>query len=1064
MVFFILQPLLVKLIIRFERLAEYDLNPLNITNKSYMLRLSIVTILAFLVISLSGYSQRTTVERILQEDGLPCDLVKALAMDSSGFVWAVTDDGLAKIEGSNIVKADDPLQFFDMYKDILLSKNFGMVATADSGILALGQSYKGLQSGYLAQKSPIANLEHYKFPKTIYESNDSSLWIAFPEQIVRIKQKKSKEYRFPVKNHTYNFYRSYQFIEPGDEHFYMLSQKGYLHLYNEENDAFTEIPWNYAGTQIFYSLKITDQQYLIGCDEGLLQMNFENGEIRDVIDLGFDYPVSVITPKSANEFVIGTWKQGAYELRFENGKPVFEILQGSEEQIIMDILLDNQKQVWLATSSGIFIYRHMVFDLPFSELIGKNIRNVTPGLEGTILFSVDNLLYRIGSNNNLSMLLTVKEGEVTSIAVDKNRIFIGTSNGHIICRHTTGSNTHFDFSKQGEAIYSLAIDMNSDLWVLQSRSDAPTLLKMDKAGITLDLTPKINPEGDFNLNALKISPNGELFIAAGGINQYLYKYNYQTGVIENLSIPIKALGNELLWNFDLNFMDEQTLFLASHKGIYRYHDKTMEHLDLGFHTSKTIFAIISDKSERVWGNVHNGLLCYNNGITTLYNDADGLPNKMVNPGGLYVDNQNNLWVGTVSGWALSKLPTAMKTSSTPTITSIKKSGLIINGDEENRFLQNSLLHFTFASPDYPAKYTLYQYAMTEKSKPDNWIDIESKNEYLFFDYLKDGDYTLKIRAKTKGHYSWSEPVTYKFSVYKIWYTRPEIIISLNIFFLFLVYLYVRYRQVKSTKEKLKLEAIIADRTKDLKNQNEELVVAKEKVEEAIKTKDRFFSILGHDLSSPFNALIGYSKLLVQNPQMFDEEKKTQIYKDILKTSENTHKLLRNLLDWSLSQTGKLRISKELIDFNLFLAEILPTLEATAKQKRISILVEITDDITIFADKAMIATILRNLVSNAIKFSNPKSNISISARMDNSFGYISITDHGVGMSEENVKNLFAIDKNNSTLGTNNEKGTGLGLVLCKEFATLNKGDIFVVSEPNKGSTFTLKLPSKAIVST
>jgi signal transduction histidine kinase len=329
---------------------------------------------------------------------------------------------------------------------------------------------------------------------------------------------------------------------------------------------------------------------------------------------------------------------------------------------------------------------------------------------------------------------------------------------------------------------------------------------------------------------------------------------------------------------------------------------------------------------------------------------------------------------------------------------------------------------------------------------------------LFFEYLKEGDYTLKIRAKAKGHYSWSEPVTYNFSMYKVWYTRPEIIISINLLFLFLVYLYVRYRQAKNTKEKLKLEAIIADRTKDLKNQNKELIVAKEKVEEAIKTKDKFFSILGHDLSSPFNALIGYSKLLVENPQIFDEEKKTQIYKDILKTSENTHKLLRNLLDWSLSQTGKLSIRKEHINFNNFLTEILPTLEAAAKQKGISLEVEITEEITILVDKAMVATILRNLVSNAIKFSNPNSKILISAHMDNSFGYISVTDYGVGMPEESVKNLFALDKNISTLGTNNEKGTGLGLVLCKEFATLSKGDIFVESELNIGSTFTLRVPS------
>ncbi len=90
-------------------------------------------------------------------------------------------------------------------------------------------------------------------------------------------------------------------MEPDDEHFYILSQKGYLHTYNHKNDSITEIPWSYSDTEIFCTQKINDQQYLIGCNAGLLQINFENGEIQDVINLGFDYPVSVITPKAENE-------------------------------------------------------------------------------------------------------------------------------------------------------------------------------------------------------------------------------------------------------------------------------------------------------------------------------------------------------------------------------------------------------------------------------------------------------------------------------------------------------------------------------------------------------------------------------------------------------------------------------------------------------------------------------------------------------------------------------------------------------------------------------------------
>jgi signal transduction histidine kinase len=1031
-----------------------------------------------------GFSQRTSVERILQEDGLPCDLVKALAMDSTGFIWAVTDDGLAKIEGSTIVKVDDPSQFFDMYKDVLISKNFGMVATADSGILTLNQSYKGLQCDYLANKFPISNLAHYKFPKNIYESTDSSLWVAFPEQIVRIKKKESTEYRLPAKNHTYNFYRSYQFMEPDNDHLYILSQKGYLHTYNKENDSIKEIPWSYEGTEIFYTYKINDTQFLIGCNEGLLQMNFKNGEIQNVINLGFNYPVSVIQQISENEFIIGTWMEGAYELHLENGKSTYKLMQDSEGQVIMDILLDNQKHVWLATSSGIFIYRQMVFDLPFKELRNKNIQHVTPRADGSIFFSTNNVVYRIDSSKCLHNYYTSNKANITALATDEKDVLIGTHTGQIIWKHNTGRTTHFDLSKQGEAIYSIAIDKNSDVWFLQRRSNGPTLLKIDETGKAIDLTPTINPEGDFNLNALKISPNGELYVAAGGINQYLYKYNYKTGIIENISIPIKALGNELLWNFDLNFMDEQTLILASHKGIYKYQIDTMEHLNLGFHTSKTIFAITSDKSKRIWADVHNGILCYNKGTTTLYNDADGLPNKFINPGGLYVDKQNNLWAGTVSGWALSKLPKLMKQSSTPIITNVKKSGLTINRKEENEFLQNSLLQFTFASPDYPAKYVLFQYTINKNNEADNWTDIERKKEFLFFEYLKKGDYTLKIRAKAKGHFTWSEPAIYSFKIYQIWYTRPEYIVGINLFIFLLVYLYIRYRQIKNVKKRKELEGIISSRTQELVEQNQRLIKTQNQLiqSEKMATVGLLAAGIAHEINNPINYVSGGITVLKKTIKKLenhlknfssisggvdDNTKESLSLPDenqinaLTKVTDNMFETIEQGINKTTEIVQSIRVFSSNsentfteLDINETLNSILLMLYNKYKG-RIEVVKNYATNSKIIGVSANIQQVFMNLLTNAIQAIPEKGTITITTRKNEpqSELIISIKDDGMGIPVEAQKKIFDPFFSTKDVG----KGTGLGLYLTYTFVEQHHGKIKVRSELGKGTEFIITLP-------
>lgn len=225
------------------------------------------------------------------------------------------------------------------------------------------------------------------------------------------------------------------------------------------------------------------------------------------------------------------------------------------------------------------------------------------------------------------------------------------------------------------------------------------------------------------------------------------------------------------------------------------------------------------------------------------------------------------------------------------------------------------------------------------------------------------------------------------------------------------------------------------------------------------TKDKFFSIIAHDLRSPFNSILGFSDILEKQIQENDYENIEKYSQIINKSSVVAIDLLSDLMDWSLSQTGTMEFRPEDIDLVELIREITKLLNYSALQKSITIHSELPNNILVSADKARISSILRNLISNAIKFTKSGGEIIISSIQQLDKIIVSVTDNGVGINPESIKKLFRIDGNYSTIGTQNEKGTGLGLILCKNFIETHGGEIWVESELGKGSTFRFTIPQK-----
>jgi len=238
---------------------------------------------------------------------------------------------------------------------------------------------------------------------------------------------------------------------------------------------------------------------------------------------------------------------------------------------------------------------------------------------------------------------------------------------------------------------------------------------------------------------------------------------------------------------------------------------------------------------------------------------------------------------------------------------------------------------------------------------------------------------------------------------------------------------------------------------------ENLELRAKELQELNLSKDRLFSIMGHDLKNPIQSIIGFTDLLNKNYTKYDEEKIRKFIQIVHNSSISVYQLLDNLLTWSKTQRQKAMVNPEIIILHSAVQICMELLDSMAADKKIIIQNKLEKDLLAFADSMMINTAIRNLLSNAIKFTQKGGCVTVSARSENADIILEITDTGVGISTEKIAELFAFNETQSGIGTEGEKGTGLGLIICKEFIELNHGKIWVESKVGEGSTFFLRIP-------
>ncbi len=304
--------------------------------------------------------------------------------------------------------------------------------------------------------------------------------------------------------------------------------------------------------------------------------------------------------------------------------------------------------------------------------------------------------------------------------------------------------------------------------------------------------------------------------------------------------------------------------------------------------------------------------------------------------------------------------------------------------------------------------------------------------------------------------------------------RNFFLVIILLSFITSIIIYNRFLAYKRTNALLKAQKQeIIEANTMLKNLNKSLLGQKEKVDELNdklrssekslkeinKTKDKFFSIISHDLRSPFASIVSFSRIMKRDIDTLSKHELQELAIELDKSVLKVNSLLDNLLQWSRSQTGKIRYQPGKFRLKEIISDNMNLFAATAGEKGIDMIDDIDSELNVFGDMNMIDTILRNLISNALKYTERGGTVSVTAQVKNSMVEISVSDTGVGISEEDQQKLFRSDALHSTFGTSDEKGSGLGLLLCKEFSDKHGGNLFLQSKEGEGSVFSFTIPQK-----
>ncbi|MBN1791762.1 MAG: hypothetical protein JW830_14775 [Bacteroidales bacterium] len=1064
-------------------------------------------LLIFAVIPAS--SQQISFKHYSVKEGLSQSEIKCIFQDSDGFMWFGTQNGLNKFNGYTFERF-----FYNPNDPTSISSSWIFGITEDArGNLWIAT--KGGLNKYDKKTGHFTRVNHQRPGSVINDlfvygisSDDSFLYINTPPDLSVLNyitgELESYTNRFSYEGILYDIgfpviCDKEGLIWFGTAHGLGCFDPGSRQFKNFNHDVRDH--QSLSDNQITALYEDRAGNILVGTANGLNKYDKKSKvfvhwfhEINQNSSLSNSF-IRSITQDHNGTVWIGTEEGGLNRMTSGIGENAaefthFRSLADNTSYISHDIVYslyeDNSRNLWIGTIAGIDkmdlkkkkFHHYKKTDDPASvDLLDNVIASLYKDVDGKLWIGNWNKGLNILDRSNGKVIhysssfqgkMHIPENNVHVIFRDRSgRIWLGTRNGVFIFVRDPDRFVPFqeylDIEDSGyfsrNRVYCILEDTDANIWigtgngifVLDVKTKATRIFQAHS-----DPSPALSNNLVYSL--LEDRDRHIWIATSNGLDRYVP----QDGTMHHYLRQQESIST-LCDNYTISLCEdaEGNIWIGTSTGVNRF-DKadsvfTCFTMNEGL-PSNIIYDIVEDENNDLWFTTGNGLARYDPVSRKIspFTLEEGVQGMEFNLKAVLKGEDGELFFGGMDGF-ISFYPDSLRDNDfipPVKITAFEKendgmrSNVSMYAGEVNLTYRDYSFTIEFAALDYtdPLK---NQYVYQLEPLSEKWISTGNRR-FVHFTKLPPGEYVFRVRG-TNNDGLWNDtPTILRIKITPPWWKSRFAFLAYALLALAIIYLYIKWRERVLIREKKNLELKIRERT-------EEIMRQKDKLDELNSTKDKFFSILAHDLKGPFSSLYSMSDLLSRNFDTIEEDDRRAGLSKIHQLGELINKLIENLLAWSKSQRGGMTFTP--VRFNLTkLVEVNVNLhKVMAGEKGIVLKNTVEKDLYAFGDGEMINTVIRNLVSNAVKYTTHGKTVEVEVKeMPENF-VVLVKDQGVGISPENRQKLFRIDVKYKTNGTAGETGTGLGLLLCREFVEKNGGEIWCDSEENRGTTFHFTVP-------
>jgi signal transduction histidine kinase/ligand-binding sensor domain-containing protein len=1080
---------------------------------SYLRRINVQFLLLFFQIGIC-YAQQPELEfsKLNALESFSISKSTSITEDSTGYLWIGTEEGLFKFDGHSVSTYQREVADPNSLPSSLINRLYtdskqNLWVCTDAGICKYNPELDNFIQ--IVTEADTRGLAGFDI-NVIAEDRNGQLYVAYENsvykldlhnklfsKVVKVNQGKINTLVFDRQNNIW----------------IAASSNGGLYYFDQSKQQLTSYLNEPANSQsilnneVYDIALIHDNLWIATYGSGIDLYNLKTGKFKHYIsDEYFENFATRIFADKNNTIWICTL--GCLKLYDPSSDLFFNYYNQPDNpkslgKNLTGFYQDKQGNYWtLHAKSGVMVIknknRFAHFDHrpeTFWFLTDKNITSVAVDGSGNLWAGNYNNGIDIFKWNNLKVeryahqqndISSLGNGTIFSIFRDSgNQMWIGSYLGGLQryipeTRKFESFTNHPGNSKSiaGNDVRSISEDKNGNIWIAVHGKGVD---RFDVKSRTFHhFNAQINQLGNDYTFQVFCDSRGNLWVATAYGLSLLQNGNT---IFKNF-ITVKTDSSTINSN-DIHSICEdidQNIWIGTPEGLNKFdwQSQTFTRFSKGLKNTHVV-SILNDNSNNLWVGTNSGISKFDQKTLkfTNFDQSDGLLSKEYNNRSAYKGGNNELFFGGTSGIDVF-YPDSLIIRIMP-LDVVMTDFKIFNQSftyKDNRQVIPKHINYTnqiklnYSDNSFAFSFLSINFTQSEKItyayKLDGfdteWIYSGNKTEANYTN-LNHGKYTFRVKARyDNGEWGTNER-TIDIIIVPAWWMTVWFKIFTTLIIIAIIYSIFHWRIKQVRIDQDRLEKLVLERTIEIQSKNEQLKTQaltlaqkNDQLKDLNSTKDKLFSIISHDLRSPFNTILGFHDILINDYPNLSDAERLEMLTMVHSSSKQIYSLVENLLNWASLHSSTIQHFPVSFNLKKVILKRIDLFRNLAEAKGISIDHQIADDLFAFADINIMETALRNLINNSIKFTPKSGSILVKAAYENEAITVSVIDTGMGMTREMVDTLFNLEKTKSKRGTNGEMGSGLGLVLCKEFVEKNGGSIWIESEPGKGSKFSFTIPA------